>query len=302
MIAGAARRRPVASIAPRAARWREHSAHAGLETPELDARVLVGHALGLDHAGAGGGRPTHDSPTDEADAIAALARRAGSRGEPVARIVGAQGILGPAAAVTPTRWCRGRKPKPWSRLALARSIARRARARAAHRRSRHRLGRDPAGAAVASCRTRAASAPTSARDALDVARAQCRAARPCRSRARSSLATIGAALAGAVRSRRVEPALYRERATSRRSRPRCATTIRALRSTAAPTALRPIGRSPPMPARLLAPDGHLVVEIGAGQADAVDGTFAPTAGLQSTAARHDLAGHRRGRSAGAPAP
>ena len=31
---------------------------AGLDTPDLDARLLVGHALGLDHAGArGAGRP-----------------------------------------------------------------------------------------------------------------------------------------------------------------------------------------------------------------------------------------------------
>ena len=47
---------------------------------------------------------------------------------------------------TPRRWCRGRRPRPWSRPRSTRSAPRRG-ARAAHRRSRHRLGRAAAGAA-----------------------------------------------------------------------------------------------------------------------------------------------------------
>src|SRR5580704_1405212 len=59
---------------------------AGIETPDLDARVLIGHALGLDHAAlAAAGARRLD--TDEASAIAALARRRLGH-EPVARIVG----------------------------------------------------------------------------------------------------------------------------------------------------------------------------------------------------------------------
>jgi release factor glutamine methyltransferase len=59
---------------------------ANLDTPELDARVLIGHALGLDHAAlvAAGDRMLR---ADEADAIAALAKRRLAN-EPVARIVG----------------------------------------------------------------------------------------------------------------------------------------------------------------------------------------------------------------------
>jgi len=59
---------------------------AGLDAPELDARVLVGHALALDHAAlaAAAGRPLSG---DETAAIDALARRR-LAGEPVARIVG----------------------------------------------------------------------------------------------------------------------------------------------------------------------------------------------------------------------
>ena len=59
---------------------------AGLDTPDLDARVLVGHALGLDHASlaAQSGRGVTEA---ESAAIAMLAKRRLAR-EPVARILG----------------------------------------------------------------------------------------------------------------------------------------------------------------------------------------------------------------------
>jgi release factor glutamine methyltransferase len=61
-------------------------AAAGLDTPALDARVIVGHALGLDHAGLAGAAERM-LEAGERDRIAALAaRRLG--GEPVARILG----------------------------------------------------------------------------------------------------------------------------------------------------------------------------------------------------------------------
>ena len=58
----------------------------GLDTPELDARLLVGHALGLDHA-ALAAQSRRVLTTAEADAILALEARRLAR-EPVARIVG----------------------------------------------------------------------------------------------------------------------------------------------------------------------------------------------------------------------
>jgi release factor glutamine methyltransferase len=58
----------------------------GLDSPELDARVLVGHALGLDHA-ALAAQSRRVLSSDEAHAVAALAARRLAR-EPVARIVG----------------------------------------------------------------------------------------------------------------------------------------------------------------------------------------------------------------------
>jgi release factor glutamine methyltransferase len=61
---------------------------AGLESPSTDARILVGHALGLDHTAlaAAGDRPIS---VKESETIAALARRRLAR-EPVARIVGSK--------------------------------------------------------------------------------------------------------------------------------------------------------------------------------------------------------------------
>ena len=58
----------------------------GVESPELDARILVGHALGLDHAALAAAASRALSPAEQ-QAIAALAQRRITR-EPVARIVG----------------------------------------------------------------------------------------------------------------------------------------------------------------------------------------------------------------------
>jgi release factor glutamine methyltransferase len=72
---------------------------AGLDSPELDARLLTGHALGLDHTGLTieAGRLIGD---DEARAIDALAARRLSR-EPVARILGHQEFWGLPLRISP---------------------------------------------------------------------------------------------------------------------------------------------------------------------------------------------------------
>jgi release factor glutamine methyltransferase len=65
---------------------------AGLDAPELDARLIVGHALGLDHAAlaALSRRPLAAA---DADAVDALAERRLAR-EPVARILGRKEFWG----------------------------------------------------------------------------------------------------------------------------------------------------------------------------------------------------------------
>jgi release factor glutamine methyltransferase len=64
----------------------EKFAAAGLDSPQLDARILVGHTLGLDHAALLAAAERVLS-ADEDSAIAALGERRLAR-EPVARIVG----------------------------------------------------------------------------------------------------------------------------------------------------------------------------------------------------------------------
>jgi release factor glutamine methyltransferase len=67
-------------------------AAAGLDSPALDARILVGHALGLDHA-ALAGTAERMLGEGERNRIAALAARRLAR-EPVARIVGVKEFWG----------------------------------------------------------------------------------------------------------------------------------------------------------------------------------------------------------------
>jgi release factor glutamine methyltransferase len=64
----------------------------GLATPELDARLLVAHALGLDHA-ALAAQAARALTAGETTAIAALAARRRAR-EPVARIIGVKEFWG----------------------------------------------------------------------------------------------------------------------------------------------------------------------------------------------------------------
>jgi release factor glutamine methyltransferase len=66
--------------------WARQFRACGIDTPELDARILVGHALGLDHAALAAAEP-HRLGVAEENAVAALAKRRLAR-EPVARILG----------------------------------------------------------------------------------------------------------------------------------------------------------------------------------------------------------------------
>jgi release factor glutamine methyltransferase len=69
----------------------------GLDSAELDARLLVGHALGLDHA-ALVSEAERTLTADEADAVSAVMARRLAR-EPVARIVGTKEFWGLSLAL-----------------------------------------------------------------------------------------------------------------------------------------------------------------------------------------------------------
>ena len=70
-----------------------------IDTPELDARILVGHALRLDHA-ALAAQSARRLSLAECDAISALAQRRLAR-EPVARLVGTKEFWGLPFALGP---------------------------------------------------------------------------------------------------------------------------------------------------------------------------------------------------------
>jgi len=72
---------------------------AGIESPELDARVLIGHVLGLDHAGLAAAATQQLSDPAASDIEGFAARRL-SR-EPVARIAGQKEFWSLPLAVTP---------------------------------------------------------------------------------------------------------------------------------------------------------------------------------------------------------
>lgn len=77
---------PTLTVAGARRAWANEFRAYGLDSPELDARILVGHALGLDHAALAAADARVLGGEEEA-AIAALARRRLAH-EPVARILG----------------------------------------------------------------------------------------------------------------------------------------------------------------------------------------------------------------------
>jgi release factor glutamine methyltransferase len=92
--------RPTTTSITSARRALAHRFHGhGIDTPEIDARVLIGHALSLDHAAlaAAGERALS---ADEHAAIQRLADRRLS-GEPIARIVGTKEFWGLPFAISP---------------------------------------------------------------------------------------------------------------------------------------------------------------------------------------------------------
>lgn len=72
---------------------------AGIDTATLDARLLIGHALSLDHT-ALASQATRALTASERDAIAAIVSRR-LQGEPVARIVGVKEFWGLPFALAP---------------------------------------------------------------------------------------------------------------------------------------------------------------------------------------------------------
>jgi release factor glutamine methyltransferase len=103
---------------------------AALDAPALDARLLVGHALGLDHAGLAAAAERVLSPQEVA-LIDALAARRLER-EPVARILGEKEFWGLTLALTPAVLVPRPESETVVEAALAALDSRRARGEALH--------------------------------------------------------------------------------------------------------------------------------------------------------------------------
>jgi release factor glutamine methyltransferase len=259
---------------------------AGLDSPELDARLIVGHALGLDHAAlAGNARRRLDAR--EAAVIAALAERRLLR-EPIARIVGVKEFWGLPLAVTAATLVP--RPETETVVEAALEIVDRADARLRALRIADLgvgsgalllalLSELPAAAGIGTDRSAAALA-VARENAQRLGLAE---------RATFAACDFAAALAGEFDIVVSNPPYVRSADI--------ATLAPEVREQDPRLALdgggdglacyRTIATQAP---RILAPGGTLIVEIGAGQADAVAAVFARSGLATGAHARPDLAG------------
>jgi release factor glutamine methyltransferase len=272
-----------ASVAQARRALAEQFRQAGLESPELDARVLIGHALGLDHTGlvAAATQQLSDLSATQVERFAA--RRRG--GEPVARIVGSREFWGLPLTVTPHVLVP--RPETETVVELALDLVGRAGPRTRPLRVAD-LGTG-SGAILLALLSELPNAYAVGTDldvrALGVARAN--AARlGLGDRAAFVACDFGAALCGPFDLLLSNPPYI--------ASAEIATLMPEVRDHDPRHALdggadglaayRSIVADAP---RLLGPAGHLVVEIGIGQEPAVGGLFA-SAGLVQAAARPDL--------------
>jgi len=276
-----------------AAEFRE----AGLDSPDLDARILVGHVLGLDHAAliSNGQRALDETHTVKV--TAAAARRLA--GEPVSRILGTREFWGMAFAVTPAVLDPRADTETIVELALAMIDRHGARTRAL-RIADLGVGSGAILLALLSELPNARGTGTDiSRDALAVAARNARVL-GLDARAEFIASHYGTALEGpfdlvvsnppyiatadiaglAREVREHDPHLALDGGTDG---------LAAYRAIAADAG------------RLLAPGGHLVVEIGAGQQADVERLFV-AAGLEIAAVRHDLSDILRAIAAKRPYP
>jgi release factor glutamine methyltransferase len=257
---------------------------AGLDSPELDARILAGHALSLDHSAlaASSERPLE---TEEVVALAELACRRLER-EPIARILGMREFWGLALQVTPATLVPRPETETVVEAALAAIDAWGPRMRALRILD---LGTGT-GALLLALLSELPNAFGVATDAslpaLQSARGNAERL-ALASRARFVTCDFGAALGGGFDLVVSNPPYVASGdiaalAPEVRHDPRLALD-------GGPDGLACYRAIATDAARLLAPGGHIVVELGLGQEAAVAG-FMKAGGLAVSPARHDLSG------------
>jgi release factor glutamine methyltransferase len=255
----------------------------GLDAPELDARLLVGHALALDHA-ALAAQSARMLAAAEADAIAVLAERRLAR-EPVARIIGRKEFWGRSLSLNAETLV----PRPESETVVEAALAALRGRHAAPLRivdlgtgsgalllallselpEAHGVGTDISPAALG-CAHANASALGLAGRAVFVA------------------CDYGAAISGPVDLVVSNPP-YVARADIAVLQPEVRDFDPRRALDGGPDGLAAYRAIASQVRRLLAPDGVLALELGFGQLAAVRAIFA-AAGLALVAERHDLSG------------
>jgi release factor glutamine methyltransferase len=264
-----------------ARRFRE----AGLDTPDLDARLIVGHVLGLDHAGLMRESERPLGPRTLAGIDALAARRLA--GEPVARILGVKEFWGLPFAVTPAVLV----PRPETETVVETALARLDAADARERPLRIVDLGTGSGAILVALLHELPQAFGVGTDcsvaAIETARENARRLGVA-PRAAFFACDFGAALGGGFDLVVANPPYI--------ATPEIGTLAREVRDfdplaaldggadglTAYRTIVADAGR-------LLAPGAFLVLEVGAGQSDAVS-ALSGAAGLTAVAATPDLAG------------
>ena len=218
---------------------------AGIDSAETDARLLMAHALGIDRAEliANGERALN---LDETKAIDALGERRLKR-EPIARIFGRKEFWSLSLQVSPAVLV----PRPETETVVEAALD--AVLRDALQMEKLRI-LDIGTGSGALLLALLSELPNAVGIGTDISAAALQVARA--NAERNDLAgrcylrrlRYRRGPTGSVRSHRLEPALCGARRHRHRSRRRCATTTRRLRSTAAPTAWMVTAPSPRKPA------------------------------------------------------
>ncbi len=258
---------PAISVADARRTLAETFREAGLDTPELDARLLVGHALGLDHA-ALTAQSARTIRGEEAERIRTFAARRIGR-EPVARIVGTKEFWSLPFVITPAVLV----PRPETETLVEAALG------------------TGSGALLLAVLHELEAADGVGTDvspaALELARENCERLGLAR-RAAFIACDFGAALGGGFDLVVSNPPYVAEREW-----PRLAPEVRnydpKLALDGGVDGLAAYRRIAADARRLMAPEAHLIVELGAGMADPVAAVFA-AAGLAIRAARADLNG------------
>jgi release factor glutamine methyltransferase len=258
---------------------------AGLDTPDLEARLLVGHVLGLDHSGLvrESERPLGPRALAGIDALAA--RRLA--GEPVARVIGVKEFWGLPFAIAPAVLV----PRPETETVVETALGRLDAAGARERPLRIvDLGTGSGAILVAllhELREASGIGTDCSVAAIETARENARLLGVA-PRAAFVACDFGAALGGGFDLVVANPPYVASGEIATLARevrdfdPLAALDGGADGLAAYRTILADAGR-------LLAPGAFLVMEVGAHQSDAVS-TLADAAGLTATAATPDLAG------------